>query len=709
MIFWHQAPFVRLILPLVAGVITAAFYNELYLPAIGLCVLFLPLVIYLTLSTYFLKYGLRWIYGVAISIMFYFLGYAITVRNTEILNTHHYSKIYEPGDKIIAAIDEPAITKENSYKSVIKVRSVVREHSIIPSKGKILVYFKKDISPRDIRYGRLIILDGQLADIPPPQNPEEFNYKRFLSFHNIYHKVSLLKSDFRVLDSLPSFTLFTMANNAREHLTGVFEKYNLKENEYAVAAALMLGAREEIDKELVQAYSSSGALHVLSVSGLHVGVIFMVMNYLLLFLDKIKYGSLFKMLLLLLGLWFYALLTGLSPSVVRAATMFSFVVAGKAGKRNTNIYNILACSAFFLLLINPYLIMEVGFQLSFLAVIGIVFIQPKIVEWWNPYLPAAGKAGNWLLEQVWTITTISFAAQLATFALGLLYFHQFPNYFLFSNLVVIPLSTLIIYTGVVLFVVSPFELISGAIASAFKWMIIALNKSVLMVEQLPYSLLEGISITVLETWMIYLMIIFTLAFFIMQEKKFSVLVLFILGSLLLYQVYEGFVQQKQKKIVIYNIAKTTAIDFIDGRTDILITDSALIGDESRLLFHIKHHWWDLGIKKNYFYDLATTSKLKKNNLFLKNSFIQFYDKRMAIIHDNIPLAGPSEKIKVEMIIIANPSFITLEKLNEVFDFETLIIDSSTSKWLTMKLVKEAEEKQINCHAVSQKGAFIVDL
>lgn len=710
MTFWHQAPFVRLVLPLTAGIITAAFISAPFPYLYPVISVFTIIFLFLSFSSYFFaRYVFRWVYGAILSALLFISGYAITINNTEILHPGHYSKIHGRGDKIIAEVIEPAITKEKSLKTVLRVKAIWKGGQFVAAKGKILAYFQKDSISKNLQYGHLIVFKAPLAEISPPQNPCEFNYKRFLSFHRIYHQVYLKDFFYKVLSNSPRNDVFGLACTLRNYLMNIFERHEITGDEYAVAAALMLGSREEIDKELVQAYASSGALHVLSVSGLHVGVIFIVMTYMLMFLDKIKHGNIIKTILLLFGLWFYAVLTGLSPSVVRAATMFSFVVAGKAGRQNTNIYNILACSAFFLLLIDPFLIMEVGFQLSYLAVLGIVFIQPRLSLLWEANFPAAGRVVNWLIAQVWAITTVSLAAQLATFALGLLYFHQFPNYFLFSNLVVIPLSTLIIYFGVLLFAISPFEIISGYIASIFKGCILLLNKSVLLVEKLPFSLLQGISINLIETWLIYFIIILALAFFVLRNIKFARIAFVTLIFLLLYQFYENHFQRDQKKMVVYNIAKTSAFDFIDGKENYFLADSSLTSDESRMLFHIRHHWWDLGLDKNHFFNFSSPGEIKGNNFFRRGDFAQFHGKRIAFINKKFFHKKMNGRMKLDYLVISGSPKITLEKLRESFDFNSIIIDASNTLYITEKLVREAKQNNVECYSVSQNGAFIAEM
>ena len=205
-----------------------------------------------------------------------------------------------------------------------------------------------------------------------------------------------------------------------------------------VASALLLGYRENLDKELVKSYASAGAMHVLAVSGLHVGILYLLLTRIFSFLKKVKKvknGKFILTILIVSFLWFYAIMTGLSASVMRATTMFSFIVIGnELLNRKTSIYNTLAVSAIILMIINPFIVYQVGFQLSYVAVVGIVYLQPKL----NRLFYSRYK----LVRGVWAITCVSLAAQIATFPLSLHYFHQFSTYFFISNLIVIPASSL---------------------------------------------------------------------------------------------------------------------------------------------------------------------------------------------------------------------------------------------------------------------------
>lgn len=597
--------------------------------------------------------------------------------------------------------------KEKSYKVPVTVVAVKKNGKWITVTGKAMCYFKKDSISKNIRYGDCIALKTNpiaigFTEIKPPQNPSEFNYKRFLSFHNIYQQAYIPSENWKLLGINEGNKIISASYSLREYLLNIYRQNNITGDEFAVGSALVLGYTDNLDQDLISAYASSGALHVLSVSGLHVGIIYLICNYLLFFLDKFKSGKFIKMILLLFILWFYAVLTGLSPSVLRSAAMFSFIVIANTWRYNTNIFNTLAASCFALLLYNPYLIMDVGFQLSYLAVLGIVLIQPWLYEKWQPK--------TWLTDQVWLIISVSLAAQLATFPLGLLYFHQFPNYFLFSNLIVIPVSTLILGYGLLMFILGKFSSIgiaSGKIFSALVWF---LNESVRVVDKTPGALIQGISINILETWIIYALVVFLVVFFYKKQVKYLFISLGATVLLLSLQTAEAHSFRKQTSIIIYDIPKTSAYDFISGTQTIFLADSSLIHNRSGMLFHITHNWWDRNIVKKELIENESTGAFYNDFISIKNNFIQFGSKRIAVITE--PENTPSAikiKLHTDLIILAKNPNISIINLKKNYDFKKLIIDSSNSEWQNKKWKKECEDLKIDFYSVIDSGAYIEEM
>jgi competence protein ComEC len=696
---WNQAPLARLILPFIAGILSAVYlpYHIDNFPLLVLPYLaFIAAVVLVPALK--ISYKRSWIFGIAANTLLFAFAYQITIFKTEKFAQDHFSKFLSGKMYVRAMISQSPIEKERSFKTIVNIISVESPEGSVIASGKAMLYLRKDKEAAGLKYGDEIILSGFFNEIPPPQNPGAFNYKRFLAFHNIYQQCSAESSRWRKTGINSGNMILKYSFELRDKLLSILKEGNIKDDEYAVGAALMLGYSDKLDADIISAYSSTGALHVLSVSGLHVAIVYVVFNWMLYFLDKVKRGNIIKAVILILLLWFYSALTGLSPSVLRAATMFSFIIIAKAFDRYTNIYNTLAASAFVLLAIDPFLIMEVGFQLSYIAVIGIVYIQPKIYAWFD--------TDHWLLDQAWTITAVSIAAQIATFPLGLHYFHQFPNYFLLSNFIVIPLSTIIIYIGIVLFVFSKISFAAVYLAMGFGWCVWLLNASVKLIEKWPYALMQNISVSVLETWLLYLMIILFFYYFIKRKVKYLYSALAMVICILLSQVKEQYDQFAQKKIIVYNVPKTKAIDFISAKKNILFTDSLFAKNENAQLFHVKHNWWDLGISQT---GISTGDTLSEE-LFIRKNAIQFLDKKILIIDKKFKWRGePNEKIKVDLMIISGNANLKIPEILMHFDPGKIVFDSSNSGYRLKKWKEECLAASKPFHLVTESGAFEMNI
>ena len=357
--------------------------------------------------------------------------------NTETNNPNHIVNANSI-DFFRVVVSTAAVEKENSWKAEAEVEEINTEGEWKSATGTIMLYLSKEefISPE---YGDVLLIKGQPQLVPPPSNPEEFDYRRFLSFKNIYHQRFIKKDNAKQIGFAPPGWIDYYALKTRKWADNTIRQYVSGEREKALASGLVLGITDGLDDELLSAYRATGTLHVLAVSGLHVGILYGIVLLILTPLNKLKKGPWIAAVISIAILWAYAFVTGLSPSVLRAVTMFSFVAIAKPGGHRTNIYNTLAVSAFLILWYDPFFIMSVGFQLSYLAVLVIVYVQPGLYNVWNP--------ANRILDEIWKVSSVSIAAQISTFSLSLFYFHQFPNYFLMSNLVAIPASFVVLVLG----------------------------------------------------------------------------------------------------------------------------------------------------------------------------------------------------------------------------------------------------------------------
>lgn len=693
-------PFTRLLLAFVAGVLVEIWLHpDLKYTLLLFCASALIFSVFIFFPAA-VKFRSQFISGVALSITIFTCGLLVTYFST-VSNRADYFAKSEPAELYLGKVDEEMLLKPNSYKSILKIEAVKINGEWENASGKVLVYFKKTDEGIFLNYGDKIVFNRKPVEVAEPTNPKQFNYKRYLSFHNTYHQVFLDESDYVTVGAIESFSLFALSYELRNKLLNILQEYIHSPRENAVVSALVLGYGEAIDQDLMDAYSGAGAMHVLCVSGLHVGIIYIVLSRLLVFLDKKKWLKILKFILLIVFIWFYALITGLSPSVSRAATMITLVILGTWIRGGTgNIYNTLIVSIFVLLFINPYFITEVGFQLSYLAVFGIIYVHPKI------YALFASSSILW--NRVWEITSVSISAQLATFPLAALYFHKFPNLFFVSNLFVIPLATIIIYSAIVLMLVSWAPFAAGIIAKLLASVIWFLNEIVLLIEKVPYSVVDGIAWSVTETWLVYALIIFSILFFIQKVPLYMQGAQVAIIALLVISTYKSSYISKQNKLIVYDINKTTAVDIISGNTNYLLADSKLLNDKNSIRFNILQNWYWMGAIKNNLIDINLIPTNPKNEIihWVNNDFILFQNKRIAIKDTELESVIVAEnKIKLDLLILKYSEKFDIDQIVGNYDVSQIVLDSTWPKWKANKVKEQLLTENINIHSVVTDKAF----
>jgi len=684
--YLKEIPLVRLLAFFIVGIIIGIHFENTIVAISSILFSIITLLIALSIrANYFAKHLKKQSFYVNLLLFCSILcsGYNLAALHYQLNHHSHYQHFINKKEVVKIHITSPISIQEKTVKIEGEIIEKIKEHSSILTKGKIIVYLEKDSNAIKLNYGDIIIAKGYLNEIDAPRNPNEFNYKKYLKFHNIYFNSYFDAKNWYVTSEKKSFWILKNIYNLRLYLTKIIDQYIIGEKEKAIANAILVGKKDLLDQETIRAYSSSGAMHVLAVSGLHVGIVYLVFNYALFFMEKTRLKKI-KPILLIFLIWFYAFLTGASPSVLRAATMFSFIAIGQAMKHHVNIYNMIAASAFILILVNPYIITEVGFQLSYLAVIGIIYLQPKI---YNLYI-----SKNYFIDKVWGITAVSIAAQIATFPLGLLYFHQFPNFFWVSNLIVIPAAVFIVYLGVALFIFSaihPLALLLGKVVSGIIWL---LNQSVSFIDQLPYSLSSGIHISLFETYCIYIFIIF-LALAIFHKNKIF-LYFSLVSSLFFVFSYSGKYWQlnTEKTLTVYYVPNNSAFELKDAFTTYSYFDKNFLNNESQLLFRVKHHWWANHInQQNY---ITLTKGLHQ---------INFADKSILVVDSAYQL--PKKQINVDYAIIKHEPKIYLKYFSAKINAKKYIFDSSNKTYQLKYWEKDCEELNLDCYFVSKTKAF----
>ncbi|PID88468.1 MAG: hypothetical protein CSB06_00035 [Bacteroidia bacterium] len=692
--FLRQNPFVRLLFPFIAGIVVQEYFclpftMSVYLPLISFILL---LFVYFLLSNTYSSY-LR--LGILIHSALFLSGAFLMQANT-VLPLSFY------GERISAKaviIDTPE-EKKKSMKCLLQIKDIQTATGIKRGKGKILAYLEKTPQTKELARAKIILFEGRINKINVSGNPYSFDYKDFMMKRRITGQIYLRADQWRILPGRESDFFFDKIFAIKDRCIDIYKKYGLKGSELAVLKALTLGDRKSVEDEVQYAFTASGAVHVLAVSGLHVGIIYKLFDLLLRFLNRLKkgnvlYGRMLKALLLILIVWSFALLTGMSPSVRRAGTMFSFMIVGQAVNNKINVYNSLASSAFILLIINPFLIFEVGFQLSYTAVLGIVFFQPRLEKLWKP--------GNKLLYYVWVLCTVSIAAQIGTFPVSVYYFHFFPNYFFITNIFAIPLVTLILNLAIALLILSGIPYIAPILAIGLRYLLEGLIGAAAFISHLPFSHTERIPFTGVDLVFVYFLIVFASVFFIYKNYKYlKISLLSILCWMTFSTVRKIYIAQNDTFIV-FNVKKETCINFI-GEKNILVCRPFVFSGQKFTYAVEPYH---LHVNKLEYSHVEPGREAARCKNFRKFKNLIHAGKYSALLlRGDEDLEILPENIKVDFLIIGNNMPASIKEIRQRANAKVFILDSSNDYFYALEKEQECKEVQQKVFNVLREGAFV---
>jgi competence protein ComEC len=606
-------PVLKLLFPYVFGIILGYF-----LPVFTLNLLFCTLGLFI-FSIFFILFRQKryfFLQNITYGLLFFsffFAGYLSIF--------FHYHKNPEQLNMVkimtkqtwVAEIKETPLERERSYKVIAKL-CAVNDTSYWVTK-KVILYFQKDSVINTCKVGDKLMINTQVSFVEPPHNPYQFNYHKFVKRKGIYLTGYVNKYGWSKMEGESSFSVKRYTSYLQHFLSEKLASSGLSGKEYGVAAAILLGNDETLESELKASYAAAGVSHILCVSGMHVGIIFMILNFLLLPLGNSTRANRIRNVILLVAVWLYTNITGLSPSVTRAAAMFTFVITGKFLQRHSNIYHSLFASLFILLTINPLLLFDVGFQLSYLAVFGIVLFQRIIVNW----VHLKTKFGNYL----WNLASVSVAAQLSTFPIAIYYFGQFPNYFLLANLCIIALSFIVVITGVATITFSFSVLLAKWLGFFLSIEVKVMNAIIIFIEKLPGALTTNISIHFIQVAILY---IFVFIFVLRKNKtKQNIFIILILFNIFIF-VY---VMDQRNcihhvEVVEYNIPKCAAFQFCYKRQALIFSDSIQNENDKRYQFNIQAHDRKKRIQ-NRFYKIDQDFE---NDFFCKKGDFIFFRSEM---------------------------------------------------------------------------------
>jgi competence protein ComEC len=689
--FWKKAPFVRLLIALMTGIILQWHWQ------VGPASWWLIFITGILLSSsffflpFFRRYKLGALNGIAVFSVFLALG-ALLAWHEDIRHQNQWlGKHYKTGDAVIVRLDEPLVEKTKSLKANASVDYLLHDNSSKIVMGKIIIYFKKNRAPRQLSYGSQIIFKKPLQEIKNSGNPGGFNYKRYSLFQGITHQVYLEEDEFEILGSKKEKWLPAFIFRVRDGVINILRS-NIKGNkELGLAEALLIGYKDDLDQSLVQSYTNTGVVHVIAISGLHLGLIYWLLFQLLKPLQKRKKLGWLRPLVIITGLWLFSLLAGAQPSVLRSALMFTCIVLGEGYTKRTSIFNTLSLSAFILLCINPYWLWDVGFQLSYAAVLSIIIFMRPVYNWFY--------FRNKAIDFLWKLNAVTLAAQILTVPISIYHFHQFPSYFLLTNFVAVPLSSLILIGEIILCMISFIPVVALFVGKLLQRLIWAMNSYIERVEAIPFSLWDGLQTSILQA-ILLIAAVAAISYWLMEQsgKALKWGLLSLLGFLAL-RSWSFVVSDQQQKIIVYNVPQKQAIDFISGRGYLFYGDSSLLADDFARNFHLK--------PSRILYRIKPAGNIaafiKKEQLF------QYQSKKILLLDNSITYEPVEEKQPVDLLVISKNPKLYINRLLNSFVVRQVVIDGSNSSWKASLWKKDCNSLGIPCHDVTTEGAFVMNL
>lgn len=682
--FLEQNPCVRLIAPFIIGIIIGSLFSVPIIVSVTIAIIAIGIAIWL--YNRLLKYTQRWLPG-------FVSGIAILAVGMLLITTHQNSQTDEPTTRTVdqyrACVLNPPALKNRYYKTELQIEAANISGSWYSIDTKITATIERDSLAENLKAGQTIEFAAQIDSLNAPKNPFGFDYANYLQNNGIHGSIFLKSGKWQIV-SAEVRGISRYALNIRQRLIGLFKDAGLSGNELGLASTLVLGYKNDIDSEVKQAYMNAGAMHVLAVSGMHVGIVYMALDLLMIVLGGKRLYWL-KQLLIILLLWAYAFITGLSPSVTRATIMFTVVIFGKVFNRDTSVYNSLAIAALCILVYDPSMLFKPSFQLSCVAVTGIVFYQPRIARIIN----VKNKALNYL----WQLTSVSIAAQIATLPFCLYYFERTPVYFWLSNIIVSPGATVLIVLAMLLLITSPINCISTFFGFLTKWATKAMNFLVITIANLPGSTIENTHIAVIQAIAIGIIIILMTSWLISKRygrllAAISILTLFVIIPLNMNKITHS----ERQAICIYHNTQISAIQFVDGNNSYWLSNIPNNQKMSPLIKGGNQYW------------SACRHKMITENtsdaVIYDDSFFVFDSICGIIVNDSTKRFGISEPLELDYLIVQGNPTIKARQMPKNLSFKHVIIEASVKPWIA----SEWEKKYSGCHVynIKREGAYICE-
>lgn len=670
-----QFPLARITIAFVVGILITYFLKPI--PMIVFIVLAVSIIIFL--ATYFLsktnkKFQL--FFGIAT----YLLALAIGVTTQTVHTDSNQSDNYTHCKNIFDKKHTFTLTLREKLKSnAFNDRYIALLNSVDNKKttGRILLNINKDSLNHTFIIGNQLKINSLLFKNTSQKNPNQFDYRQYLENKQIYAQLYTEPNEIQLSPEIKK-DLWYYASQFRNRIIQNLEKSKFGNKELNVAVALIMGQQQDIDPEIIQDYQYAGAVHILSVSGLHIGFILLFVTFILKPFPNTRKGAFIKLIITLACLSLFGILAGLAPSVVRSVTMFSFVAIGLYLRRSVNIYHTLLASILLILLFQPSFLFDVGFQLSYVALFFIVWLQPLMANLWQPK--------NKILNYFWDILTVSFAAQIGTLPLSIYYFHQFPGLFFVTNLIVIPFLGFIMSLGVLVMSLAAFNWVPFYPAKTLEISIFYLDKIINKIASLEQFIIKDIPLNTSLLISSYLVIITVIITF--QYKNFRSLIC-VLISIIIFQlsaIGTKWDVQNQAEFIVLNTTKSTQLIERKGNKAVIYTNDRILNNKVLASYLTAN-----------FSTLKGEYKLR-NLIYFKGNKILLIDSSKVFPKNAQP----------DILIITQSPKINFDRLLQTIKPRLVIADASNYKSFQKRWQRTCEQQKIPFHATGEKGFYKIN-
>ena len=606
-----------------------------------------------------------------------FLGIAISSRSKPQENKFHFSNHYKSGSLLEIKILE-GLKRNDFYDSYL---GEIKGVDGLRTNGKILIRVSRKDSLQEIEFDDKVYSHANLTGFKEPMNPGEFNFKEYAKKKGLNFQLKLVQGQFFKIKE-EQWNIRSKALMLREKIIKSLRKQEFSPEEFMIIEALLLGKRQDLSKEITQNYKNAGAMHILAISGLHIGILLMILHRILKPIERIKYGKRLKLFLLILCLWSFAFLSGLSASVIRAVAMFSVLTIGIVSRRSSKLDHYLFVSLFISLLIKPLNIFDIGFQLSYIAVISIIGIGPILKKLWAPR--------HKIIRYFWNLIVISFSAQLGILPLTLYYFHQFSGVFMASSLIVIPLLGLVLGGGYLMIFLDQINYLPKLYAELYGKLIGLMNDVIGFLGGMEFFIYKGIYFNIFLVFIGYISIYFIVKLIEVRSMKQVLQVFLCLMITVSFLMLEHKLGQTKSSFIVFNQYKQSV--FLHKKGNI----ASIYSNEGKRASQIEKMLANYSIKH-----LTIELKEKKG---IKH-FYRFRNKHIMVIDHE--LIKTDFGFKPDIIVLIGSPKLNLTRILKIMHPTVVVADGSN--YYSYKLLWEKTSKAVGVlfHDTSKDGAFIL--